>query len=131
MAQVAQALQTAGIRHVLVGSMSSNVHGFARSTKDMDLVVESNRAELDRLFNRLSDSFDVDPQISFETVTGTLRHILVAKDGRFKVRISTGITSATGQASTARVPNWTKSVPVSLRLTDSLRRFGELRRVEG
>jgi hypothetical protein len=87
MARVAQALETAGIPHVLVGSMSSNVHGFARSTKDMDLVVETDRAGLDRLFNALTDMFDVDPQASFETVTGTLRHILVAKDGKFKVEI--------------------------------------------
>lgn len=85
--RVAQALETTGVPHVLVGSLSSNVHGFARSTKDMDLVVQTDHAGLDRLFAVLGDWFDVDPQASFETVTGTLRHILVAKDGKFKVEV--------------------------------------------
>ena len=84
---VGRALEAAGIPHVLVGSMSSNVHGFARSTKDMDLVVQTDRAGLDRLFTALSAAFDIDPQASFETITGTFRHILVAKDEKFKVEI--------------------------------------------
>lgn len=85
--QVAQALEATGVPHVLVGSMSSNIHGFARSTKDLDLVVQSDRAGLDGLFAALEDRFDLDPQASFETITGTLRHILVAKDGKFKVEV--------------------------------------------
>lgn len=87
MKRVAQALEAMCIPHVLVGAMSSNVHGFARSTKDMDLVVQTDRAGLDRLIEALQDRFDLDPQTSFETITGTLRHILVAKDGKFKVEI--------------------------------------------
>ncbi len=87
MRKFAQALQAADIPHVLVGSMSSNVHGFARSTKDMDLVVQTDPAGLDRLFKAVEEWFDLDPQASFETVTGTLRHILVAKDGKFKVEV--------------------------------------------
>ncbi|HZL12836.1 MAG TPA: nucleotidyltransferase [Verrucomicrobiae bacterium] len=84
---VGQALEAAGIPHVLVGSMSSNVHGFARSTKDMDLVVQTDHAGLDRLFAAVSVAFDIDPQASFETITGTFRHILIAKDEKFKVEI--------------------------------------------
>lgn len=87
MKRVAQALVATGVPHVLVGSMSSNVHGFARSTKDINLVVQTDRAGLDRLFAALRDSFDLDPQASFETITGTLRHILVAKGSKFKVEI--------------------------------------------
>lgn len=87
MRKVAQALEAAGIPHVLVGSMSSNVHGFARSTKDIDLVVQTDPAGLARLFTALADYFDLDPQTSFETVTGTLRHILVAKGSKFKVEV--------------------------------------------
>ncbi len=87
MMRVAQALEATGVPHVLVGSMSSNVHGFARSTKDMDLVLAANTAGLEHLFAALADVFDIDPQASFETVTGTLRHVLVAKDGKFKVEI--------------------------------------------
>lgn len=87
MMRVAQSLEATGIPHVLVGSMSSNVHGFARSTKDIDLVVQTDADGLDRLFAALADSFDLDPQASFETITGTLRHILVAKDSKFKVEV--------------------------------------------
>jgi predicted nucleotidyltransferase len=84
---VGRALEATAIPHVLVGSMSSNVHGFARSTKDMDLVVQTDRAGLDRLFAALSEAFDIDPQASFETITGTFRHILIAKDEKFKIEI--------------------------------------------
>ena len=87
MATVAKALETSSVSHVMVGSMSSNVHGFARSTKDIDLVVQTDRPGLDRLFAALADAFDLDPQVSFETITGTLRHILVAKDSKFKVEV--------------------------------------------
>jgi hypothetical protein len=87
MKRVAQALEATGVPHVLVGSMSSNVHGFARSSKDMDLVVQTDAAGLERLFAAIADSFNLDPQASFETVTGTQRHILVAKDNKFKVEV--------------------------------------------
>ena len=87
MKRVAQALEATGVAHVLVGSMSSNVHGFARSTKDMDLVVQTDAEGLERLFAAISDTFDLYPQASFETVTGTLRHILVAKGSKFKVEV--------------------------------------------
>jgi predicted nucleotidyltransferase len=87
MKRVAQALEATGVAHVLVGSMSSNVHGFARATKDMDLVVQTDAAGLNRLFAAIADSFDLDPQASFETVTGTLRHIAIAKGSKFKVEV--------------------------------------------
>jgi acylphosphatase len=85
--QVAKALESSAVPHVLVGSMSSNVHGFARSTKDIDLVVQTDRPGLERLFDALKEGFDLDPQASFETITGTLRHVLTAKDRMFKVEI--------------------------------------------
>ena len=56
MKRVAQALEQTGVPHVLVGSMSSNVHGFARSTKDIDLVVQTDREGLERLFAALRDT---------------------------------------------------------------------------
>lgn len=87
MMTVAKALESSSVPHVLVGSMSSNVHGFARSTKDIDLVVQIDRPGLDRLFAALEESFNLDPQASFETITGTLRHVLIAKDSKFKVEI--------------------------------------------
>ena len=85
--RVAKALEASAVPHVLVGSMSSNVHGFARSTKDIDLVVQTDRNGLERLFESLREWFDLDPQASFETVTGTLRQILTAKDRLFKVEV--------------------------------------------
>lgn len=85
MKSVAKALERLNIPHLLVGSLSSNVYGFTRSTKDMDLVVAAEPRQLDALFEELEDEFYIEPQASFETITGTLRNIIVWKEAPFKV----------------------------------------------
>jgi hypothetical protein len=84
---VIDALEASGISYMLVGSLSSNFYGFARSTKDADFVIELAGQPIRVITSRLGPEFQVDPQISFETITGTVRHVVnVGKNG-FRVEL--------------------------------------------
>jgi hypothetical protein len=71
---VVKALEGAKIPYMVVGSFSSNAYGIPRSTKDADFVVQLGNAPLSGLLKRLPAGFRLDPQIGFETITGTTRY---------------------------------------------------------
>ncbi len=65
---------------MVVGALSSSVFGIPRATKDVDIVLQlQTREPLCRLEERLSQVVVFDPQATFETLTGSVRHILTAK----------------------------------------------------
>lgn len=75
--EMARALRQAGIAHMIVGGLSSNFYGIPRNTKDVDIVIDlSGPAQLGKLETSLPDSFEFDTQVTFETITGSLRHIV-------------------------------------------------------
>ncbi len=82
---VIDALDQAGIPYMVVGSLSSNLYGVPRSTQDADIVVQVDAAGMARLRGRLGQMLHWDPQTSFETVTGTDRHVLEAPDSGFEI----------------------------------------------
>lgn len=85
--RVADALDAADIPFMLVGGFSSNYHGIPRSTKDADFVVEL-AGPLSRDFARtLGPEFRAEPQLSFETNTGTQRQEFRVAGTLFKVEI--------------------------------------------
>ncbi len=71
--RVIDALNAAGISHMLVGSFSSNFYGIPRSTKDADFVLELQGDVGKEFFRTLGDDFEMDPQLKFETNTGTFK----------------------------------------------------------
>ena len=73
---VIDALEALEIPYMIVGSLSTNLYGIPRSTKDADFVLQVAPQSLFQLAERLGAPFRLDPQGSFETVTMTLRHIL-------------------------------------------------------
>jgi hypothetical protein len=73
---VIDALETLHIPYMLVGSFSSNYYGIGRSTKDADFVIQLDLEMLSSLATHLGPSFRLDPQMTFETITMTRRHIL-------------------------------------------------------
>jgi predicted nucleotidyltransferase len=85
--QVLAALSRCGVAHVLVGSFARNVHSFARSTKDADIVLAVDTAGLSRFEAELGPAFSLDPQTTFETITGTFRHILIHRETTFKTEL--------------------------------------------
>ena len=85
--QVSEALGAAGVPFMLVGGFSSNYHGIPRSTKDADFVVQLS-APLNEAFARtLGPEFEAEPQLSFETNTGTQRQEFRVTGTLFKVEV--------------------------------------------
>jgi hypothetical protein len=85
--QVVDALNACGLAYLLAGSFSSNYYGIPRSTKDADFVVQLTAALGEDFAARLGDRVILDPQLSFETNTGTYRQMLRFKRSAFKVEL--------------------------------------------
>ena len=85
--RVSAALGAAGVPFMLVGGFSSNYHGIPRSTKDADFVVQLS-VPLNEAFARtLGPEFEAEPQLSFETNTGTQRQEFLVAGTLFKVEV--------------------------------------------
>ena len=84
---VISALEQAGSPYVLVGSLATNFHGIPRSTRDADIVAAMDPFTLDRLTAALVPELRLQPQTSFETVTGTIRHIIEVQDSPFVIEL--------------------------------------------
>ena len=84
---IIDALEAASITYMLVGSFSTNFHGIPRSTRDADFVVQLQGAALQQLFSNLSEEFEPERQVEFETITGTIRHLIRLKGKPFKIEL--------------------------------------------
>ncbi len=80
-------LEATSIPYMVVGSLSTNLYGIPRSTKDADFVVQLDPGDLQAIAPRFAPAFRFDPQVSFETVTGTTRYILDTVEGVFRVEL--------------------------------------------
>jgi hypothetical protein len=87
MVRVADALAGSGIHYLLAGSFSSNYYGIPRSTKDADFVVELHGGVGRDFMARLGVDFEADPQLTFETNTGTYRQVIRHTISPFKVEL--------------------------------------------
>lgn len=62
---ITAALSAVEIPHMVVGSFASTFHGEPRTTRDLDLVIDPNSAQLDRLLERLDpELYYVDPDVA-------------------------------------------------------------------
>jgi hypothetical protein len=84
---VIDALERLATPYVLVGSLATNFHGIPRSTRDADIVVAIEASTLDRLAAALMPGLRIQPQTSFETVTGTIRHVIEVQDSPFIIEL--------------------------------------------
>ena len=85
--RVSAALGAAGVPFILVGGFSSNYHGIPRSTKDADFVVNLSAPLSEEFARTLGPEFEAEPQLSFETNTGTQRQEFRVAGTMFKVEI--------------------------------------------
>jgi hypothetical protein len=81
------AFDSLGLAYMLVGSYSSNIYGRPRSTQDADFVLQLVGDPIPELARALGPEFQIDPQMSFETVTGTMRYIASHPASAFKVEM--------------------------------------------
>lgn len=84
---VIAALNDLKVPYMLVGSMSSNFFGIERATRDADFVVQLDSVPINAIMRRLGSSFHIDPQMRFETVTGTTMYRMTIADSAFKVEL--------------------------------------------
>ncbi|MEM9704014.1 MAG: hypothetical protein AAF907_16360 [Planctomycetota bacterium] len=82
---VVTALEEAGIDYMVVRSFSTNCHARPRSTRDADLVVSPPGGATARVLRSLPEPYRLDPQIGFESVTGTTRYLLEVTGSAFTV----------------------------------------------
>jgi hypothetical protein len=87
MVRAADALAGCGIAYLLAGSFSTNYYGIPRSTKDADFVVQLRSAVPGEFLGRLGSDFSADPQLSFETNTGTYRQEIRHARSPFKLEL--------------------------------------------
>ncbi|MCB1062983.1 MAG: hypothetical protein KDN20_08695 [Verrucomicrobiae bacterium] len=85
-ARVIEALDELGIEYLLAGSFSSNYYGIPRSTRDADFVVVLSTG-ITALAQKLGKEFELDPQASFESVTGTFRDVFQVPSIPFKIEL--------------------------------------------
>jgi hypothetical protein len=85
--RVAKTLETCGIPFLLSGSFASNFYGIPRSTREADFVLQSQQAIGPEFAKQLGEDFLLEPQLSFETNTGTFRQVLRHKKKTFKVEL--------------------------------------------
>ncbi len=86
-ATMLDALHAEEIPFLLAGSFSSNYWGIPRSTRDADFVIELGGKGVLSLAKHLPTSMKIDPQVQFESVTGTLRNVIKVADTLFKVEL--------------------------------------------
>ena len=85
--QVAAALDALGVPYMVVGSISSNYYGIPRSTEDVDFVIQKGRPTLTELLSQLSDDFQTDGQLRFESITGRTHFLLENSKSGYSVEL--------------------------------------------
>lgn len=76
MVELLDVLNRNRIPYMIVGSFSSNRYGVPRATHDADFVVGAKGIDWIKYLSELPESFELDPQASFEMVTATHRRII-------------------------------------------------------
>lgn len=84
---VIDALNGLNVPYMVVGSFSSNFYGVPRATQDADFVVQCETRVFPELLKQVGPQFRLETQMSFEIVTGTLRHILQCVGSPFTIEL--------------------------------------------
>ncbi len=85
--RVIDALNASASSYMLVGSFSSNLYGIPRSTKDADFVLQLEGDLARSFYTTLGDGFEIDPQLKFETNTGTFKQEMHFRGTPFSVEL--------------------------------------------
>lgn len=86
-AEVIDVLESEQIPYMLVGSLSVNQYAIPRSTHDADFVIHYTSGLMPRLIGRFRSGMQLDPQLQFETITGTSRNVIHIEDSEFCIEL--------------------------------------------
>lgn len=84
---VLQGLAAAGLEHMVTGGLVSNHYGVARSTNDADIVLQMEPQAFTQFVRNLPPALTLNPQASFETITGSRRHIVTIERSNFQIEL--------------------------------------------
>jgi hypothetical protein len=85
--RVVTALNRMGVDYCVVGSFAANLYMEPRSTKDADVVLELDRLDVDRLLRELGGDFELDSQMSFESITLSRRTVIRHRFASFEIEL--------------------------------------------
>ena len=95
--RILAALEARGVHYAIIGAVALNLHGLARSTEDLDIFVEPEASNIDRLKLALRDAID-DPDIDGITAADLLGEYpaiqYVPPEGAFHLDILTRLGDA-------------------------------------
>ena len=75
------------IPYMLVGSLSTNFYSIVRATKDADIVVQSSLSDVGRVLSNEYPDLKLNPQMGFESVTGSRKLELRLEPNDFVVEL--------------------------------------------
>jgi hypothetical protein len=79
-------LDTIGVPHMVVGSFASSVHGEPRTTRDLDLVIDPTREQLDQLLAALDpDQYYVDAEVARDALRRRSMFNVIEIDSAWKL----------------------------------------------
>lgn len=84
---VLRGLARAGLPHMVTGGLAANHYGVPRSTKDADIVLQMEPVAFATFAAALPPALTLDAQISFETITGSRRHIITIERTNFRIEL--------------------------------------------
>lgn len=84
---VVDVLEELRIPYVIVGALTVNLYAIPRSTKDLDIIVDLGERSPQEIASRLGPNFKLNPQMSFETVTGTPRYTMEYVPTQFDIEL--------------------------------------------
>ncbi len=84
---VVNAVDACGIAYLLTGSLASSAYGIPRTSKDADFVLEMGGRDPWEIMDRLGPGFELDPQMSFESITGSMRWIVHVPEIPFDIEL--------------------------------------------
>src|SRR5436190_4467787 len=84
---VLRELAAAGLKHMVTGGLVSNHYGVARSTKDADIVIQMEPQAFGHFVRALPSELALEAQVTFETITGSRRHIVTIERSNFQIEL--------------------------------------------
>ena len=84
---VLNGLASVNLPHLVTGGLASNHYGIPRSTKDADIVLQMEPLAFAKFSSALPPALTLDSQITFETITGSRRHIITVERSNFRIEL--------------------------------------------
>ena len=85
--KVLEVLESLNVDYVIGGSFASSVHGFARATMDVDVLVSLNREQADLLVSQIGPEFYADEQAILRAINAKRHFNIIHIDTSFKIDI--------------------------------------------